>query len=78
MVIFLHSDPNIGKSKDIMLGRLARAECLRIIPSCQLGSSIRMYSTVSNDEMGGSIILRNLERGLTRYEVNLCNLSEVN
>ena len=56
MVIFLHSDPNIGKSKDIMLGRLARAECLRIIPSCQLGSSIRMYSTVSNDEMGGSII----------------------
>ena len=24
------------------------------------------------------LYLRNLERGLTRYEVNLCNLSEVN
>ena len=24
------------------------------------------------------IYLHNLERGLTRYEVNLCNLSEVN
>ena len=24
------------------------------------------------------IYLRNLERGLTRYEVNICNLSEVN
>ena len=34
-------------------------------------------------EQGGQqsnarIVLHNLERGLTRYEVNLCNLSEVN
>ena len=34
--------------------------------------------TCSGVAIQSCIDLHNLERGLTRYEVNLCNLSEVN